>query len=218
MVEIKAPQFPESIADGEVAIWRVGIGEAVRRDEVLVEIETDKVVLEVVAPADGVMVSINKAEGETVLAEEVLGEFDASEVSVGVSVEPDNEVSGSAIDEQSHQGDPRETIASPAARKMAVENKIQVDDIDGTGKDGRVTKEDVLNAVALVEGQNTKELSSPINAPSSGLKNERIERRVPMTRLRASIARRLVEAQQTAAILTTFNEIDMSNIFRIRFI
>jgi 2-oxoglutarate dehydrogenase E2 component (dihydrolipoamide succinyltransferase) len=211
MVEIKAPQFPESIADGEVAMWHVAVGEAVRRDQVLVDIETDKVVLEVVAPSDGTLTVVHKAEGDTVLAEEVLGEFEAGEVAV---VAPDDE---GPEDQTSNDETPSaEVIASPAAKKMADENEIDVTRIEGTGKGDRVTKEDVLKAVAKLEGQKEKTASTNMPGLSHDAGNERIERRVPMTRLRASIARRLVEAQQTAAMLTTFNEIDMQAIMDLR--
>lgn len=224
MVEIKAPQFPESIADGEVAVWHVAVGETARRDQVLVDIETDKVVLEVVAPADGTLTAIHKAEGETVLAEETLGEFEAGEIAEQASV-PDapadaaadvSETAATEVVEPAGAGE--DTIASPAAKKMATENRMDVTQIAGTGKGGRVTKEDVLKAVAGVQGQGEKPAPATGAMPDlpSASDQGRIERRVPMTRLRASIARRLVEAQQTAAMLTTFNEIDMQAIMDLR--
>lgn len=224
MVEIKAPQFPESIADGEVAVWHVAVGETARRDQVLVDIETDKVVLEVVAPADGTLTAIHKAEGETVLAEEALGEFEAGEIAAQVSA-PDapadavpagSETPATQAVEPAGAGE--DTIASPAAKKMATENRMDVTQIAGTGKGGRVTKEDVLKAVAEVQGQGEKPAPATSAMPDlpSASDRGRIERRVPMTRLRASIARRLVEAQQTAAMLTTFNEIDMQAIMDLR--
>ena len=231
MVSIKAPQFPESIADGEVAVWHVALGEAVRRDQILVDIETDKVVLEVVAPSDGMLTTIYKAQGDTVLTEEVLGEFEAGEViaaTLDTTALDTTALDTTALDIKGHKaGTPlvhtstneeplAETIASPAAKKMAAENKIDVTRIEGTGKGGRVTKEDILKTVAQLEGQREKTVSDPMHVLPSATDNERIERRVPMTRLRASIARRLVEAQQTAAMLTTFNEIDMQAIMDLR--
>jgi len=231
MVSIKAPQFPESIADGEVAVWHVALGEAVRRDQILVDIETDKVVLEVVAPSDGMLTTIYKAQGDTVLTEEVLGEFEAGEViavTLDTTAQDTTALDTIALDIKGHKaGAPvvhtstneeplAETIASPAAKKMAAENKIDVTRIEGTGKGGRVTKEDILKTVAQLEGQREKTVSDPMHVLPSATDNERIERRVPMTRLRASIARRLVEAQQTAAMLTTFNEIDMQAIMDLR--
>jgi 2-oxoglutarate dehydrogenase E2 component (dihydrolipoamide succinyltransferase) len=215
MIEIKAPEFPESIADGEVAVWHVEIGESVKRDDILVDIETDKVVLEVVAPADGVLTNILKAEGETILAEEVLAEFEAGEVSK--STEPETlKAEVEAESEPQASG-----LASPAARKMAEENQIDVTRIGGTGKGGRVTKEDILKAVAAAEQQVPQQKvasqgSSSVSSPTAPIPGERVERRVPMTRLRASIARRLVDAQQTAAMLTTFNEVDMQAILDLR--
>lgn len=216
MIEIKAPVFPESIVDGEIAVWHKQPGESVRRDEVIVDIETDKVVIEVVAPADGRLLEVKKREGETVLAEELLATFEAGEID-------EAEASGEAA-----QAGPDDTPAqvvlpsrslgvplSPAARKIAEERGIDVTKIAGTGKGSRITKEDVLKAVAEVE--RTAAVAAPAALqpvqPSAG---ERVERRVPMTRLRASIARRLVDAQQTAAMLTTFNEVDMTAIMDLR--
>ena len=216
MLEIKAPQFPESIADGEVAVWHVAVGEVVRRDQVLVDIETDKVVLEVVAPADGTLTVIRKAEGDTVLAEEVLGEFDAGEVAVATKSDTGPAEAGLVVQTSTDEAQSKDRIASPAAKKMADENEIDVTGIEGTGKGGRVTKEDILKAVAELEGQTGKTAAAVISGQDSAPDNERLERRVPMTRLRASIARRLVEAQQTAAMLTTFNEIDMTNVINVR--
>jgi 2-oxoglutarate dehydrogenase E2 component (dihydrolipoamide succinyltransferase) len=216
MLEIKAPQFPESIADGEVAVWHVAVGEVVRRDQVLVDIETDKVVLEVVAPADGTLIVIRKAEGETVLAEEVLGEFDSGEVAVATKSDTGTAEAELVVQASTDGAHSKDRIASPAAKKMADENEIDVTGIEGTGKGGRVTKEDILKAVAELEGQTGKTAAAVISGQESATVNERLERRVPMTRLRASIARRLVEAQQTAAMLTTFNEIDMQAIMDLR--
>jgi 2-oxoglutarate dehydrogenase E2 component (dihydrolipoamide succinyltransferase) len=216
MLEIKAPQFPESIADGEVAVWHVAVGEVVRRDQVLVDIETDKVVLEVVAPADGTLTVIRKTEGDTVLAEEVLGEFDAGEVAVATKGDTGPAEAELVVQASTDEAQSKDRIASPAAKKMADENEIDVTGIEGTGKGGRVTKEDILKAVAELEGQTGKTAAAVISGQDSAPDNERLERRVPMTRLRASIARRLVEAQQTAAMLTTFNEIDMQAIMDLR--
>ncbi|MCH7742494.1 MAG: 2-oxoglutarate dehydrogenase complex dihydrolipoyllysine-residue succinyltransferase [Proteobacteria bacterium] len=213
MIEIKAPEFPESIADGEIAAWHVEAGEGVKRDQVLVDIETDKVVLEVVAPVDGILLKILKEVGDTVLAKEVLAEFEVAEVSVSTSAAEDKPADDAVKSAA-------ENVASPAARKMAEENQIDVTQISGTGKGGRITKEDVLKAVAAVEQQTSSQSRSDSGEsamqPSAAVAGERVERRVPMTRLRASIARRLVEAQQTAAMLTTFNEVDMQAIIDLR--
>lgn len=231
MIEIKAPEFPESIADGEIATWHIEAGETVTRDQLLVDIETDKVVLEIVAPVDGTLTKILKAEGETVLAEEVIAEFEAGPVSQTAEGSLSQTAEGSVSDSmgatpgqpESSQAESPATasLASPAARKMAEENHIDVTKIIGTGKGGRITKEDILKAVAAaeqqapsrVESRGSPEPSMEASAPVAG---ERVERRVPMTRLRASIARRLVDAQHTAAMLTTFNEVDMQAIIDLR--
>lgn len=214
-VEIKAPEFPESVADGEVATWHVQVGEAVRRDQVIVDIETDKVVLEVVAPADGKLVAIVKEEGETVLADELLATFETGDVGAAAPSSttraPDSETPSSDA------SDSDDVIASPAARKMAEEQGLTLSQVAGSGKDGRITKEDVLKAVADAQKPSTSSTPAPQKAPETNeVSGERLERRVPMTRIRASIARRLVEAQQTAAMLTTFNEVDMSPIMELR--
>ncbi|MAW27437.1 MAG: dihydrolipoyllysine-residue succinyltransferase [Gammaproteobacteria bacterium] len=212
-VDIKAPEFPESVADGEVATWHVQIGEAVRRDQVIVDIETDKVVLEVVAPADGKLIAIIKEEGETVLTDELLATFEAGD-GARASTVPAAVLSD--MEETSEETE--DVVASPAARKIAQEQGLALDQVTGTGKDGRITKEDVVKAVADAQ----KPSSRAINAPTASIEQalvvpgERVERRVPMTRIRASIARRLVDAQQTAAMLTTFNEVDMKPIMDLR--
>ncbi len=212
MIDIKAPVFPESIADGEIAFWHVQPGQTVQRDEVLVDIETEKVVIEVVAPANGKVVEFLKQEGDTVLAEEVLARFDEGTMA---------EMESALSEEAAVQPEPTDEVnASPAARKIADEHHLHIDQITGTGKSGRITKEDVLKSVAELE-KDIAEVIAPTRdqaedeslEPTTG---NRIERRVPMTRLRASIARRLIEAQQTAAMLTTFNEIDMQAINDLR--
>ena len=221
MIEIKPPDFPESIADGEVALWHVAVGDTVTRDQALVDIETDKVVLEVVAPANGQVTAILKAEGETVVPEDVLAHFEPGEGVIATPVASPVDTlaarltEGSDATEVAAAGRP----ASPAARKLAEENKIDVTRLAGSGKGGRVTKEDVLQAVAQAQTDSSASAPAPVDAPpppAASLPGERIERRVPMTRLRASIARRLVEAQQTAAMLTTFNEVDMTAIMELR--
>ncbi len=211
-IEIKAPTFPESIADGTVAAWHRSPGDQVERDELLVEIETDKVVLEVVAPAAGRLTSILKAEGETVLSEELIAELD--ETAAG---EPAQQEVKADAPRQAQKPEPSddEVSASPAARKLAMESGLDIQRIEGTGKAGRITREDVAQAAsARIEPP----LPTPPAAPQgpSAVEGERVVRRVPMTRLRASIARRLVEAQHNAAMLTTFNEVDMGPIMTMR--
>ena len=216
-LEIKAPSFPESIADGTVAAWHKQPGEAAKRDEVLVEIETDKVVLEIVAPADGTLQQILKEVGDIVVSEETVGLF-----SEGASATP---AAPSKLARVTAEPAPnpaviveREPVSvSPAARKLAAEQGVALTRVDGTGKDGRVTKEDVVR-VASQKPQRSAPPIATVSPPSgaSASSEERAERRVPMTRLRASIARRLVQAQHTAAMLTTFNEVDMQAVMTLR--
>ena len=230
MIEIKAPQFPESIADGEVADWHAGVGESVKRDEPLVDIETDKVVLEVVAPEDGVLVAVRKKTGDTVSAEEILGEFEPQAITESNhSQENAHHYYNELTDDQATRSNDSEVglltekIASPAAQQLAKENQVDLNKLSGSGKSGRITKGDVVAAVAGLETQ-PQELTPVLSdsraptmhEPALSAIHDRTERRVPMTRLRASIAKRLVEAQQTAAMLTTFNEIDMQSIMSLR--
>ncbi|UXD87356.1 2-oxoglutarate dehydrogenase complex dihydrolipoyllysine-residue succinyltransferase [Thalassolituus hydrocarboniclasticus] len=212
-IEIKAPTFPESVADGTVATWHKKPGEPVQRDELLVDIETDKVVLEVVAPADGTLKNVLKEEGDVVLSDEVLAVFVAGEVAAA----PAAEASAPAAAEPAAAGD---VIMSPAARKIAEENGVAASAIAATGKDGRVTKEDVVNH--LKSAPKAAPAAAPAKAAAPAAKapvipeGDRIEKRVPMTRLRATIARRLVEAQQNAAMLTTYNEVNMKPVMDLR--
>ncbi len=219
-MDIKAPTFPESISEGTVAVWHKGLNEPIRRDDLLVDIETDKVVLEVVAPANGQLTKLLKQEGDIVESEELLAVFEEGEIAAAAPSTP----------EQADSAAPKEVSASPAARKLADEKGLDITQVQGSGKAGRITKEDVAQ---FVEQQRpapsiSGALSgSPSGAPASGAPTsgadlapqsygERVERRVPMTRLRASVAKRLVEAQHNAAMLTTFNEVDMSPVIALR--
>ena len=217
-MEIKAPVFPESINDGEVSTWHVVPGEPVRRDQVLVDIETDKVVLEVVAPSDGTVTEIVRAVGDIITSEEVLAVFAAGEAASEPASQPESEAAGLEPD-TAEVLDESLQLASPSARKLADESGIDLADVEGTGKRGLVTKDDVLRRVAAVQDIGSKtgaSLSDSSQGAPVASSSDRIERRVPMTRLRATIARRMVEAQQTAAMLTTFNEVDMSGIMELR--
>ena len=210
-IEIKAPTFPESIAEGTVAAWHVLPGESIARDELLVDIETDKVVIEVFAPANGRLTKVIKEEGDTVESEEIIAQFEAGSI--------DEPITESVSERQSSTADVVTARLSPAARKLALENDIDTEGLRGTGRGGRVTKTDV--GTMLKVGDRDLDGVPPSSADlglefDTGASGERVERRVPMTRLRASLARRLVEGQQTAATLTTFNEVDMSPIQRIR--
>ena len=213
-IEIKAPTFPESVADGTVATWHKKPGDAVKRDELIVDIETDKVVIEVLAEADGVLAQIIKNEGDTVLSNEVLGMLGE-----GGAVAPAPAAQAAAAPAQAAApavaaGD--DQILSPAARKIAEENGIDPNSIAGTGKGGRVTKEDVVAAVEAKKNAPAV-AAKPAAAPAPVLATgDRVEKRVPMTRVRATVARRLVEAQSSMAMLTTFNEVDMSEVMALR--
>lgn len=225
-IEIKAPTFPESVADGTVATWHKKPGEPIQRDELLVDIETDKVVLEVVAPADGSLKTVHKEEGDVVLSDEVLAIFEEGAVDAASSSAPAETASAPA--ETAEASDDGDIIMSPAARKLVEENGIAPSSIKATGKDGRVTKEDVVNhlkggsspAPAAAPEPKAEAPKPAPAAPSAAApmadEGDRIEKRVPMTRLRATIARRLVEAQQNAAMLTTYNEVNMGPVMELR--
>ncbi|MFT2096769.1 2-oxoglutarate dehydrogenase complex dihydrolipoyllysine-residue succinyltransferase [Marinomonas sp. 2405UD66-6] len=209
-VQIKAPTFPESVAEGSVAAWHKQPGEACTRDEHIVDIETDKVVLEVVAPADGVIGDILKAEGDTVLSDEVLANFLVG--ASGSAAAPEAAAPASATEESDEDG-----VAGPAARKALAEAGLTAAQVKGTGKGGRITKEDVDAAVkAKPAAAPAAKAAAPAAAMPALGADGRVEKRVPMTRLRATIAKRLVEAQQTAAMLTTYNEVNMGPIMEIR--
>ena len=214
--EIKAPVFPESVADGTIATWHKQPGEAVSRDEVICDIETDKVVLEVVAPADGTIASIIKNEGDTVLSNEVIAQFEEGAVSGAAqtqAVQSEEKVEQAAAQTEAgaapvvERSQPVQDQA-PAVRKALTETGIAASDVAGTGRGGRITKEDVANHQAKP--------AAPVAAPLSVAVGERIEKRVPMTRLRKRVAERLLAATQSTAMLTTFNEVNMKPIMEMR--
>jgi 2-oxoglutarate dehydrogenase E2 component (dihydrolipoamide succinyltransferase) len=217
--EIKAPVFPESVADGTVATWHKKVGEPVSRDDVLVDIETDKVVLEVLAPADGTLVSIACAEGETVLSDQVLAQFEAGAATgTAETSQSESTQAGPAaiVARPAGHADATDTDQSPAVRKAVAENNLDAASIDGTGRGGRVTKEDVQNHLAAPKPTPT---AAPTPAQSTALSQavgERVEKRVPMTRLRQRVAERLLSAAQDTAMLTTFNEVNMKPIMDMR--
>lgn len=210
--KIKAPVFPESVAEGEIATWHKQPGEACTRDELIVDIETDKVVIEVMAPADGVIEEVLKGEGDTVVSGEVIGYFKEGAAGTAEADSPSADAAADAGDSEPVSSD--DAILSPAARKLASENNVDPAAVKGTGKDGRVTKEDVQQHV---DGAKTPSPAAGTTMPETGVAaGERVEKRVPMTRLRASIAKRLVSAQQNAAMLTTFNEVNMKPLMDLR--
>ena len=213
-IEIKAPTFPESVADGTVATWHKQPGDAVKRDDLIVDIETDKVVLEVLATADGVLGAIVKNEGDTVLSDEVLGSI----VEGGVAAAPAAAAPAAQAAAPAAGGED-DPVAAPAARKIAEENGINIASVAGTGKGGRVTKEDVVAAVAAKKAAPAAapaKAAAPAAAAPVFAAGDRVEKRVPMTRVRATVAKRLVEAQSNMAMLTTFNEVDMTEIMALR--
>lgn len=218
-IEIKAPTFPESVADGTVATWHKKPGEAVKRDELIVDIETDKVVIEVLAEADGVLAEIIKNEGDTVLSNELLGKLNeggAAAPATPAAAAPAAAPAAQAAAPAAAGGD--DAILSPAARKLAEEAGIDPNSIAGTGKGGRVTKEDVVAAVEAKKNAPAapaKPAAPAAEAPIFAA-GDRVEKRVPMTRLRAKVAERLVEAQSAMAMLTTFNEVNMKPIMDLR--
>ncbi len=210
-VEIKAPVFPESVADGTVAAWHKKIGEAVKRDEVIADIETDKVVLEVVAPADGVLTSIAKAEGDTVLSNEVLAIFEAGSAATAAVVES-APVADVAVQPVAASTASSATDQSPAVRKAVAEQGIDPQDVQGTGRGGRITKQDVAGHSPSAK---TAAATAAV-VPLSLAIGERVEKRVPMTRLRKRVAERLLSASQETAMLTTFNEVNMKPLMDLR--
>ncbi len=206
--EIKAPTFPESVADGSIATWHKQVGESVKRDEPLVDIETDKVVLEVVAPADGVLKEIIHAEGSTVLSDELIALFDEGAAGADApAAAPAAEAPASSDDLK----------VSPAARKAAEEKGIDVSVIAGSGKGGLITKEDVMNYKAPAAPNKAEPAAKAAPAPAVDVPaGDRVEKRVPMTRLRKRVAERLLEATSTTAMLTTFNEVNMKPMMELR--
>ncbi|MCF5064066.1 2-oxoglutarate dehydrogenase complex dihydrolipoyllysine-residue succinyltransferase [Pseudomonas syringae] len=217
-IEIKAPSFPESVADGTVATWHKKPGDAVKRDDLIVDIETDKVVLEVLAEADGVLGAIVAEEGATVLSNQVLGSIEAGGAAAAApAAAAAAPAAAPAAAAPAAAGE--DPIAAPAARQLAEENGINLASIKGTGKDGRVTKEDV---VAAVEAKKNAPAAAPAKAAAPAAAapvfaaGDRTEKRVPMTRVRATVAKRLVEAQSNMAMLTTFNEVDMTEVMALR--
>ena len=213
-IEIKSPTFPESVADGTVANWVKKEGESVDQDEIIAEIETDKVVLEVVAPSNGVLTKIIKHEGDIVNSAEIIGEFDETAVKIKeekISKEVNLQSSNAEEDDPKIKDDVNHKKSGPAAKKLIVENNLDSSLIKASGKNQRITKADVINHLeskspAMESSDNASSISS----------SSRPEKRVPMSRLRNTIAKRLVSVQQETAMLTTFNEVDMLPIKELR--
>ncbi len=202
-VEIKVPVLPESVADATIAAWHKQPGDSVKRDDNLVDIETDKVVLEVVAPDDGVLETIIHPEGDTVIAEQVIASFKPGALLAETPTQSLEENSSTEVVENEN--------LSPAVRRLIAEHNLEPVSIRATGNGGRLTRDDVLSHIDSTH-QKDPQPEADVVVPAG----ERIEKRVPMTRLRARIAERLVQSQQTAAILTTFNEVNMKPVIDIR--
>ncbi len=216
-IEIKVPQLPESVTDATLVAWHKSVGEGVARDENLVDLETDKVVLEVPAPAAGTLSKIVVEDGATVEAGDVLAILEEGEVAAAApEPEPAEEkVEAKAAPAPKQAKGPVKT--SPAVRRLLEEHDLDATMVMGTGKDGRITKADVMAFLKADDSSNvTPGDPAPVTVETVSTSFARNEQRVPMTRLRARIAERLVEAQQTAAMLTTFNEVDLTEVMALR--
>ena len=202
IIDVKVPMLSESVSEGTLLEWKKKVGEAVARDEILIDIETDKVVLEVPSPQAGVLVEIIAQNGETVAAEQVLARIDTAATASA-------EAPATAPAPEAAPAAAQTNAAMPAAAKLAVETGVDVNALQGSGRDGRVLKEDVQNATA-------KPAAAPAAASAPVPAGARPEQRVPMSRLRARVAERLLASQQENAILTTFNEVNMKPIMDLR--
>ena len=208
-IEIKSPTFPESVADGTIANWIKKEGESVAQDEVIAEIETDKVVLEVLAQSDGVISKILKSEGETVISSEVIGEYEEGDVPVDEKQEEPQEKD--TVKSESIVSPKEEKKKSgPAVKKILAEKNLDPSEVKPSGKGNRLTKADVINHIAAKDSESVVEKVSDHQA------GDRPQKRVPMSRLRSTIADRLVSVKQNTAMLTTFNEVDMLPIKELR--
>lgn len=219
-IEILVPDLPESVADATVATWHKKVGDTVKRDEVIVEIETDKVVLEVPALSDGVLAEVVQAEGETVVSKQLLGkistaqEGDVSSATLKATNEPTPSDRQHAAIENSHN---HNADQGPAIRRLLAEHDLQADQIQGSGVGGRLTREDIEREIAKRQALQAKQdAATEQNTISTVAYSARSEKRVPMTRLRKRIAERLLEAKNSTAMLTTFNEVDMQPIMTLR--
>ena len=212
-IEIKAPTLPESVPDGTIANWYKNVGDTVVRDELLVDIETDKVVIEVVSPTDGTLKEILMDAGATIVSNQAIGSLlanDGKQSAIAAKAEPEVEVKAEAATNEA------EAMISPAAKKLIEENNLDAASIAGSGKGGRITKEDILKK--LEASSAPKSAASTATAPANMAISEegRLEERVPMSRLRSKVAERLLHASQSTAMLTTFNEVNMKPVMDIR--
>jgi 2-oxoglutarate dehydrogenase E2 component (dihydrolipoamide succinyltransferase) len=213
-IEVKVPQLSESVAEATLLQWHKKVGEKVSRDENLIDVETDKVVLELPAPSEGVIVEILVADGATVVADQVIAIIDTeASASAGAPAAAPAAAAPAPAAAAAAPSVSKADVAMPAAAKLLADNNLTAAQVAGTGKDGRVTKGDVLGAVA---GGAAKPAAQAIAAPVAAVQGDRPEQRVPMSRLRARVAERLLQSQQTNAILTTFNEINMKPVMDLR--
>jgi 2-oxoglutarate dehydrogenase E2 component (dihydrolipoamide succinyltransferase) len=211
LIEVKVPQLSESVSEATLLSWHKKQGEAVKRDENLIDIETDKVVLELPSPADGVLVSVLKGDKGTVKAGEVIAKID-TEAKASAAPAGGKSIAPSAVASPAEGAKP--AAAAPAARKAAAEKGVDLAGVPGTGRDGRVTKADVLQMTQPAAKAPLQQPPAPVDV--GRMLSGRAEERVPMSRLRARIAERLVQSQSTAAILTTFNEVNMQAVMDMR--
>ena len=209
-IVIKAPLLPESVPDGKILTWYKNIGDTVKMDELLADIETDKVVIEVASPIDGTLREILKDSGDIIVSNEAIARVEQGSSAGNTELAGTPAATAGKIEELENN-----QIISPAAKKLIEENRLAAHSIRGSGKGGRVTKEDVLDYIRASSRQSIPQPEIPV-APTESTLKERIEERVPMSRLRAKVADRLLVAVQTTAMLTTFNEASMEAIIDIR--
>lgn len=215
--EVKVPALPESVADATIAIWHKKVGDRVTRDENILDLETDKVVLEVPAPADGILTACLFQAGDTVQAGDLLAKIEEGQAVSSDSEKhnaPDEADQKAADSAQSDEALSKTT--SPAVRRMMAEHDLQPAQIEGRGKNGRITKEDVLSFIEAKRARSSSVAQTTAESNASVHDGTREERRVPMSRLRAKIAERLVQAQHQAAMLTTFNEVNLKAVMALR--
>lgn len=219
LIEVRVPQLPESVADATLSTWHKKPGEMVQRDENLVDLETDKVVLEIPSPEGGVLSRIIKGDGETVVSDEVIALIEPRQITAVAA--PPAAAAEPAPTPPAAAPEPEEEPLSPAVRRLLAEHGLSPDQITGTGRNGRITKEDVLQHIAKREAAAAPEQAAESTPPAPAATvhaapQERSERRTPMTRLRARIAERLLQSQQSTASLTTFNEVNMHAVMELR--
>ena len=216
LIEVKVPPLPESVSDATLSQWAKQPGQAVRRDEHLVDLETDKVVLDIAAPQDGVLAEIKFGNGTVVKRDQVIALIDTSAPSALTAQAPQEPASAFSSAPASAAAPAQQHDLSPAVRRMVAEHDLDAEKIPATGRGGRVTKEDVVRHLEQPVSAPQAEARPQVAATAAMPAGRRPEQRVPMTRLRARIAERLVEAQHNAAMLTTFNEVDMSAVMDLR--